>query len=351
MLYTCAILESSIDGLRLEDARIRRYRVREPNVTSNGGVMADSDTTKYGGVGVDSDIVLDNRVTRDIEHVSLFVVLETLGTEGNTLIEGDVIADDGGFANDNARAVIDGEVLADLRTRMDVDARLGVSQLCDDARNDRYLQLMQAMSDAIVGHSVHDGIAEDDLSVVRSGRVGIKHSLNIGIKQAFDLRQRIDELHGQALGFGIDLSLGVDLLAILTKLESVGDLLGELGHQFLHVHTDVIRADGLVGLSLVEVVGEDDALHQLDDQLHLLHRWQRCLYGGHHARLFLTDFRQQRHITAQYVVCILLVHIGCKVSANRANCKINRDLFSTLEIYMDIIAPGVVDSDGYKHRG
>ncbi len=270
-LYACAVLEASVDGLRLEDAGIGWHGVREPDVTADGGVVADGDAAENGGVGIDGHVVLENRVTGDVEHVALLVVLETLGTKGDALIERDVVADDGSLANDDARAVVDGEILAYLCTRMDVDTSLGMGQLGDNAWDDGHAQFMQTMGDAVVGHRVHDGIAEDDLAVVPGGRIGVEHGLHVGIEQTLDLGQRVDELHRQPLSLAIDLSLRAHLLAVLTELESVGDLLDEQRGQLLHVDANVIRADGLIGLPLVEIVGKDDALDERHNLLHLLH--------------------------------------------------------------------------------
>ena len=89
-------------------------------------------------------MVLDDGVSRDVEHITLLVVLEALGTERHTLIERHVVADDARLADDDTRAVVDGEVLAYLRPGVDVDAGLRVGLLGDDAGDDRHLHLVQA---------------------------------------------------------------------------------------------------------------------------------------------------------------------------------------------------------------
>ena len=111
----------------------------QPDVTTDGGMVADGDTTQDGSVGIDGDVVLNHWVTGYVEDVAVFVVLKALGTEGDSLIEGDVVPDDAGLADDDACTVVDGEIFANLGTRMDVDAGLGVDQLGDDAWNDGHL--------------------------------------------------------------------------------------------------------------------------------------------------------------------------------------------------------------------
>ena len=86
--------------------------------------MTYGDTSEDRGVGIDGDMVLDDRMTGNIQHVAVLIVAEALGTKRHTLIEGDVVADDGGLANDDARAVVDSKILADLGTWVNVDTRL-----------------------------------------------------------------------------------------------------------------------------------------------------------------------------------------------------------------------------------
>ncbi len=54
-----------------------------------------------------------------------------------------MVADDTSLSDDNTRAVVDGKILANLGTGMDVNTGLRVGLLGDDAWNDRYVQLVQ----------------------------------------------------------------------------------------------------------------------------------------------------------------------------------------------------------------
>ena len=105
----------------------------DPEVTADDGVMAYADATENGGVGIDGDVVLNDGMAGLVEQASVGIVLEVAGTEGDALIEHDVMADDGGSANDDSRAVVDAEGCSDLCGRMDVDARDGVCPFADDA--------------------------------------------------------------------------------------------------------------------------------------------------------------------------------------------------------------------------
>ena len=217
-----------------------RHVVSQPDITTDSGMMADGNSSEDGSVGIDGNIVLNDGVSGDVEHITLIVVLEALGTEGNTLIKGDVVADDTGLTDNDARPMVDGKVFTYLGSRMDIDARFGVCQLSDDAWNNWNMQLVKLMGYAVMRHSVHDGIAEDDLPVVGGSRVVVEHGLNVGIEQTFDFGQRIDEFERESLGLFVNLLFGLDGLAVFTKLQSVGNLLDEQTLQFLHVNADIV---------------------------------------------------------------------------------------------------------------
>ena len=138
-------------------------------------------------------------MARNVQDVALLVVLEILRTEGNALIEGYVVADDRCLTDNDTRAVVDGEVFSYLRSRMDVDTRLGVRQFCNNTRYHRHFQLVKLVGDAVVGHSLHYRITEYHLPIVQSRRVIVEHSLYVSIKQAFYLWQGVDKLQRQFL--------------------------------------------------------------------------------------------------------------------------------------------------------
>lgn len=142
-------------------------------------MVSNGDAPKDRGIGVDGDVVLDNGMARNVEHVAVLVVLEALGTKGDTLIEGDVVADDARLANDDTSAMVDGEVFANLGAWVDVDTGFRVCLLGDDTGNDGYLQLVQLMGDAVMCHRVDHWVAEDDLAIVRRSGVVVEHGLGI----------------------------------------------------------------------------------------------------------------------------------------------------------------------------
>lgn len=150
-------------GPRLANLRLRWHVVSDPEVTADDGVMAYADATEDGGVGIDGDVVLDDGMAGLVQEASVGIVLEVAGAERHTLIEHDVMADDGGSANDDSRAVVDAEGGSDLCGRMDVDARDGMCPFADDAWQQRQAELVQGVGDAMMQHGGDGGIAADDL--------------------------------------------------------------------------------------------------------------------------------------------------------------------------------------------
>ena len=53
--------------------------------------------------------------------------------QGDALIDGDVAAHDGGFADDNTGSVVDEQAAAQERARMDIDASEKAGELRNDA--------------------------------------------------------------------------------------------------------------------------------------------------------------------------------------------------------------------------
>ena len=73
-------------------------------------------------------MILYNRVTRHVQHITLLIILEALGTQRYTLIQRHVVADNRCLTDDHTRTMINSEILTYLSTRVDIDTRLRVIQ-------------------------------------------------------------------------------------------------------------------------------------------------------------------------------------------------------------------------------
>src|ERR1019366_7239128 len=112
-----------------EDARARRHALRQPHVAADDRPGAD-----HGVAAENGRALIDGRMA--LSRL-LLALRDAERPQGHALIELHVASEDARLSDDDARAVVDEEALADLRSGADVDARAGVCMLGDDARDHR----------------------------------------------------------------------------------------------------------------------------------------------------------------------------------------------------------------------
>ena len=123
---------------------------RDECVAADNSVFAhDCIAAENGGSGVNGNVVLNRRVAF-FAGKSLTASCRECA-QRNALINLHVLADDRGFANDDAGAVIDKEVLADGCARVDVDTRFGMGVFGHESRENRNMQKVEFMGDAVNG--------------------------------------------------------------------------------------------------------------------------------------------------------------------------------------------------------
>ena len=84
--------------------------MRNPEVATDGGVVANLDAAKDGGISIDHHIISDDRMTGNaLDQRAVFFLWEVLGSESNALIECHIIAQDSSSTYDDARAMVDGK--------------------------------------------------------------------------------------------------------------------------------------------------------------------------------------------------------------------------------------------------
>ena len=69
-------------------------------------------------------MILDDRVARHVQHVTVLIVFEALGSQRHTLIQTHMVADNRGLTDHHARTVVYREIFAYLSSRVDIDTRL-----------------------------------------------------------------------------------------------------------------------------------------------------------------------------------------------------------------------------------
>lgn len=99
--------------------------------------------------------------------------------QGNTLVEGDVVPDLRGLADDHAHAVVDEDPLTDLRPGMDLDPREQAAHVGYDAGDDRDAVLPQPVGDVVQPQGVQPRVGQDDLQGAAGGRVAVPYGLDI----------------------------------------------------------------------------------------------------------------------------------------------------------------------------
>ena len=103
------------DPRRIADRRrARRHRLDHDRVRADAGVVADREAAQHLRVGADDHAAAERRM-------ALGALGERRAAERHALVDGAVVADLGGLADDHAHAVVDEDAPADRRARMDLD--------------------------------------------------------------------------------------------------------------------------------------------------------------------------------------------------------------------------------------
>ena len=105
-----------------------------------------------------------------LDGVAIVVEVETLGSECHTLINLHIVADDGRCADNHARAMVDGKIVANLSPGMYVDAGFGVCHLANHTRNHGHSKAEQRVGNAVVADGLDGRITSSQLTAAGSPR-------------------------------------------------------------------------------------------------------------------------------------------------------------------------------------
>jgi hypothetical protein len=153
--------DGRIGGHGFEDHRIGSYLyvVADSNAAENFRARSHHDMIPHGGMALTSVL--------------------TGPSQGHTLKERDVIADLGGFSDDDAHAVIDEKSFSNGRRGVDLDAGQDPSDLRNSPREEWNVMAMEPMRHAVGQERVKAGIGQNDFNRTRSRRVSIEHRSQI----------------------------------------------------------------------------------------------------------------------------------------------------------------------------
>lgn len=227
-------------------AGIGRDRTRDEGATADDGIFAhDGITAKNGGVCVNGYVVLNGGVTLFAGEALAPACRKS--TESDTLVNLHVLAYHGGFANDDACAMIDKEVLADGCARMDIDARFGMGVFGHETRENGYMQKVKLVGDAVNRCRHKAWVGEDNFVEAAGSRVAIVGGVQVGFKAFANQWNLGEKLLADTVAFNLAL-VGAHGAAELAVIESNGHLLVE-------VVKGVLDNDRKAVLGVVNLVG------------------------------------------------------------------------------------------------
>ena len=109
------------------------------------------------------------------------------------LIQAHAGADDRGFADNDAGAMVDEEARADRRAGVDVDPSTLVGELGNHARDDRRTQIVQLVRDTMMQAGDRAGVADEDFVGAARGGIAQKSGLDVAVDQPADIAERAGE--------------------------------------------------------------------------------------------------------------------------------------------------------------
>lgn len=184
---------------------------------------------------------------------------EGFGTEGNALVELDVFADDGGFANDDTGTVVSEEIFADGGAGMDVNASLVMSVLGHDAWDEGDVIFIEHMSEALDGDGEEAGIADDGFFVGIAGGIAFESGFDVGGKNAAEFWEALDDPAGATMGVVGALVYGAGGGAFAGVAETAFNLLSQALVEFGDAIPSDVAHVGAGETLIAEVAGEDES--------------------------------------------------------------------------------------------
>ena len=96
-------------------------------ICSNCAARANSDIAQDLCAGTENHIIFDRRVA--------LALVESATSQGDAMINGYIIANDGGFTDDNSHPMVDKDATADSRAGVDLNSGARASVISQQASN------------------------------------------------------------------------------------------------------------------------------------------------------------------------------------------------------------------------
>ena len=157
------------------------YVLNHHGVAADAHVVAHLDVAEHLGARAHDHVVAERGVA--------LAVLVARAAQGNSLVEGAVVAHDGGLANNDAHGMVDKEPAAELRAGVNLDPGKEPRDLAEHARGSAQAVRPEPVLGGVHPLSVEAGVGDKDgKGALRGGVVG----LNVGDV----LADGGDEAHG-----------------------------------------------------------------------------------------------------------------------------------------------------------
>src|SRR3990167_9088770 len=149
----------------------RRHLLGHHGIRADLGARADRERPQHLGTSSDHHTIFQRRMA--------LTLVPTGAAKGYTLVKSDVIADLGGFTDDDAHTVVDKETPANLRTRVNFDTRRPAPEVRHHSRQPLPATAPQRMRQAMQPHRMQPRIASDHLKGITRRRIAMKYALDI----------------------------------------------------------------------------------------------------------------------------------------------------------------------------
>ena len=172
-------LAGDFDDTRLDadNGRVGRHFLKHDGVCADAAVVADGERAEHLRARRNQHVVADGRV-------ALAGVLAG-AAEGDAVVDGAVVADLGGLADDDAHAVVDEQTAADFSAGVYLDAGHMPRELRKGTREEKVLVLIEPVCLAVVKQSMEALIEEDDLERGARRRVAVADRTSV-VEQALE---------------------------------------------------------------------------------------------------------------------------------------------------------------------
>lgn len=234
----------------------------QPDVSANDRSFANRGfSPQNSSAGVNRHIVLHVGVAFDsFDGTAFFVQREAQCSEGDALVDFDIFSDHAGFADDDARAVVNEEGGADLRSRVNINPRLGVGVFGQDPGDEGNFFTVEDMGDPMC----HDGekarITHHDFHIRLGSRVSCIGGFDILLEDLLDLRQFVEQRMDSLFGMAPAIAAISALVEFALVAKSEFDLPAEGGADgvqfFFDIAGQMFRRNGLVTVATWEQHGD-----------------------------------------------------------------------------------------------